>query len=107
MQLTEYLNEAMALASQGFDTVNSIQGLVIAVIAAGMMRSYGQIIVYAIGATVIHEIVTIVRHIAMHDGTPMPNFADPAELKLIAIRLVGYFVAITVIYLIRRVLIRS
>jgi hypothetical protein len=107
MQLTEYLNEGMALANQGFDTVNSIQGLVIAVIAAGMMRGYGQIIAYAIGATVVHEIVTIIRHIAMHDGTPMPNFTDPAELKLIAIRLVGYFVAITVIYVIRRVLIRS
>lgn len=107
MQLTEYLNEGMALAQQGFDTVNSIQGLVIAVIAAGLMRGYGQIVFYAIGATIVHEVVTIIRHMAMHDGTPMPNFTDPAELKLIAIRLVGYFVAITLIYLVRRILIRS
>jgi hypothetical protein len=105
--LTEYLNEALALASRGFDTINSVQGIVIAVIAAGLMRSYGQIIGWAIGATVVHEAANIVRLILAHDPNPIPNFADMEVLKLIAIRFVGYLVAISLVYLVRRLFFRN
>lgn len=105
--LTEYLNEGLALASRGFDTVNSVQGIVIAVIAAGLMRSYGQVIGWAIGATVVHEAVNIARHVIARDGSPVPNFADMEVLKLIAVRFVGYLVAISIIYLVRRLLFRG
>jgi hypothetical protein len=105
--LTEYLNQGIALAGQGFDTVNSVQGLVIAVIAAGLMRSYGQVIGWAIGATIVHEAVNIVRHVLAHDPSPIPNFTDIEVLKLMAIRFVGYLVAISVIYFVRRLFFRS
>lgn len=105
--LTEYLNEGLALARQGFDTVNSVQGIVIAVIAAGLMRSYGQVIGWAIGATVVHEAVNIALRVVAQDGSPVPNFADMEVLKLIAIRFVGYLVAISLVYAIRRLLFRG
>lgn len=105
--LTEYVNEGLALARQGFDTVNSIQGIVIAVIAAGLMRSYGQVIGWAIGATIAHEAVNIAQRIIGQDGSPIPNFADMEVLKLIAIRFVGYLVAISLIYAIRRLFFRG
>ncbi len=107
MQLTEIVNEAVALGRQGFDTVSSVQGIVIAVIAAALMRSYGQIIGWAIGATIIHEIVTIARHAIAHEGVVIPDFTNMAVLKLIAIRFVGYLVAISLIYLVRRILMRA
>ncbi|HMM14202.1 MAG TPA: hypothetical protein PKA57_06195 [Parvibaculum sp.] len=103
----DYLNQGLALARQGFDTVNSVQGIVIAVIAAGLMRNYGRVIGWAIGATVVHEAVNIVRHILAHDANPVPNFADMEVLKLIAVRFVGYFVAISIIYFVRRLFFRS
>jgi len=106
-QLTEYLNQASALATQGFDTVNSVQGIVIAVIAAGLMRRYSQIIGWTLGATVVHEAVNIVRHVLAHDPSPLPNFADVNYWKLVGIRFVGYLVAISIIYLIRRLVLRS
>jgi hypothetical protein len=105
--LTEYLNEGLALARQGFDTISSIQGIVIAVIAAALMRSYGQIIGWALAATVIHEIVTVARHAIGHEGVVIPDFTNMEVLKLIAVRFVGYLVAISLIYLIRRVLMRG
>jgi hypothetical protein len=105
--MQEYLNEAVALGRQGFDTVSSIQGIVIAVIAAGLMRSYGQIIGWALGATIIHEIVTIVRHVIEKDGVVIPDFTNVEVLKLIAVRFVGYLVVISLIYLVRRVLMRG
>lgn len=105
--LTDYLNQAQALASQGFDTVNSVQGLVIAVIAAGLMRRYSQIIGWAVGATIIHEAVNIGRAFLAHSESPFPNFADMEVLKLIAVRFVGYFVAISIIYFVRRIFFRG
>ena len=107
MQLTEYMNEALALGRQGFNTVSSVQGIIIAVIAAAVMRSYGQIIGWALGATIIHEIVTIARHAIAHEGVVIPDFTNIEVLKLIAVRFVGYLVAISLIYLVRRVLMRG
>lgn len=105
--LTEYLNEGLALARQGFDTVNSVQGIVIAVIAAGLMRSYGRVIGWAIGATVVHEAVNIAHRVIAQDASPLPNFADMEVLKLIAVRFVGYLVAISLVYVVRRLLFRG
>jgi hypothetical protein len=107
MQLPEIVNEAVALGRQGFDNVSSVQGIVIAVIAAALMRTYGQIIGWALGATIIHEIVTIARHAIGHEGVVIPDFTNMEVLKLIAVRFVGYLVAISLIYLIRRVLLRN
>jgi len=107
MQLAEIVNEAVALGRQGFDTVSSVQGIIIAVIAAALMRRYGQIIGWAIGATIIHEVVTIARHAIAHEGVVIPDLTNMAVLKLIAIRFVGYLVAISLIYLVRRILMRA
>ncbi|MGB3810650.1 MAG: hypothetical protein WA943_11185 [Parvibaculum sp.] len=107
MQLTEYANEALALARQGFDTVSSVQGIIIAVIAAALMRTYSQVIGWALGATIIHEAVTIARHAIANEGVTIPDFTNMEVLKLTAIRFVGYLVAISLIYLIRRIFLRS
>jgi hypothetical protein len=107
MQLTEYLNQGLALANQGFDTVNSVQGLIIAVIAAGLMRSYGQIVGWAIAATIAHEAVTVVRRIIAHTPDPLLYLTDIATLKLVAVRFAGYLVAISLIYLVRRLVLRG
>lgn len=106
-QLTEYFNQACALAAQGFDTVNSVQGIVIAVIAAGLMRRYNQIVGWTIGATLVHEATNIVRRVLAHDASPLPNFGDVTYWKLVGIRFVGYLVAISIIYLIRRLILRG
>lgn len=107
MQLADIVNEAIALGHQGFSTIDSIQGIVIAIIAAALMRRYGQIIFFAVAATIIHEIVTIGRG-AMGGGTiALPDFTDMEALKLMAVRFVGYLIAISLVYLVRRVLMRS
>lgn len=107
MQLPGIVNEAVALAHQGFDTVNSIQGIIIAVIAAAVMRRYSHIIGMAIIATIAHELVTIARGALGGGSIVLPDFTNTEVLKVIAIRFVGYFVVISVLYMIRRVLMRS
>ncbi len=107
MQLANIVNEAIALGHQGFGTVDSVQGIVIAVIAAALMRRYGQIIFFAVAATIIHEIVTIGRG-TMGGGTiAIPDFTNIEVLKVMGIRFVGYLIAISLVYLVRRILMRG
>lgn len=107
MQLNEIVNEVIALGHQGFGTVDSVQGIIIAVIAAALMRRYGQIIFYAIVATIIHEVVNIGRGTMAGGALALPDFTNMEVLKLIGIRFVGYLVAISLIYVIRRVVMRG
>lgn len=107
MQLADIVNEAIALGHQGFGTVDSVQGIIIAIIAAALMRRYGQIIFFAVVATIIHEIVTIGRGAMGGMAIAIPDFTNMEVLKLMAIRFVGYLVAISLVYLVRRILMRS
>ena len=108
MELHDLVNQGLDLARQGFSTIDSVQGIVIAVIAAALMRRASHLIGTAIAATIIHEIVSIVRH-AVADGGAihLPDFTNPEVWKLMAVRFAGYLVAICVIYIIRRTLIRN
>ncbi len=102
-KVNHFLNQAIALFQQGFDTVNSIQGLIIALIAAFLMRRFGQIIAWTLAATIIHEVVSGGRRHLAGDTSPLPNLTDvDGDLKLIGIRFLGYLVAITVLYIVRR-----
>ena len=107
MQLNEIVNEIIALGHQGFGSVDSVQGIIIAVIAAALMRRYGQIIFYAIVATIIHEVVNIGRGMMAGGALALPDFTNMEVLKLMGIRFVGYLVAISLIYIVRRVVMRS
>lgn len=107
MEITEYLNQALDWARMGFDTVNSIQGLVIALIAAILMSQYKRILVFAVGATVVHELVNIGRNFYAGAANPLPDYLDMEVLKLVAIRFIGYLIAISLIYLVRRLFFRG
>ncbi|HAC60384.1 hypothetical protein [Parvibaculum sp.] len=107
MEFQEYLNEALAWARMGFDTVNSIQGLIIALIAAILMSRYNRVVVYAVGATLVHELVNIGRNFYAGAANPLPDYLDVEVLKLVAIRFIGYLIAISLIYLVRRLFFRG
>ncbi|GMV62509.1 MAG: hypothetical protein AMXMBFR74_16770 [Parvibaculum sp.] len=107
MDFSNYLNEALAWARMGFDTVNSIQGLVIALIAAVLMSRYNRILVYSLGATVVHELVNVGRNFYAGAANPLPDYLDLDVLKLVAIRFVGYLIAISLVYLVRRLFFRG
>lgn len=103
----EYVNTALALFQQGFDTVNSIQGLVIALGAAFLMRNASQVLAWSLISTVLHEIINTVRLISAGAPNPLPNLADvDGDLKLIGIRYVGYMLAIIILFALRRLFLR-
>jgi hypothetical protein len=71
------------------------------------MRRYSHIIGISIIATIAHEIVTIARGAIGGGSIALPDFTNMDVLKLIAVRFVGYLVVISIIYMIRRVVMRS
>ncbi|MFZ3034085.1 MAG: hypothetical protein WA138_08735 [Parvibaculum sp.] len=107
MQLNEIVNEVIALGHQGFGTVDSLQGIIIAVIAAALMSRYGQIVFYAVAATIIHEVVNVGRGMMGGGSITIPDFTNMEVLKLIAVRFVGYLIVISLVYLVRRIVMRS
>lgn len=104
----EYVAQALSLFQQGFDTVNSIQGLIIAALAAYLMKRYNQILVWTLVATIAHEAVNVGRRIMGDAPNPLPNLADvDGDLKLIGIRFLGYLIAITILYIVKRIVLRG
>lgn len=107
MQFAGYLNECIAWVNRAFDTLNSVQGIIIAVVAAALMRGYSQIIGWTIAATVMHEVVSLTWRFLSAGNLVIPDYSDQNVLKLVAIRFVGYFVAISFFYLLRRLFLRG
>ena len=98
------LGGLFGLTQAGFDGVNQVTGLLIAVIAALVMPAWSRLWATALGATLVHHIVNAVRPVL--DGG---DFALPALLTLgfwmmtLALFL-GYAVVIAVFFLIRSLL---
>jgi len=107
MQLNDIIHEVVALGHRGFGTVDSVQGIIIAVVAAAVMVRYGQVVFYAAVATIIHEVVNIGRGAMAGGGIALPDFSNMEVLKLMGVRFVGYLIAISLIYFVRRIIMRS
>jgi hypothetical protein len=70
--LGSILNPVLEFLQSGFDKVNAVQGLLIALFATVLMRKWGQLFLIAFGATVIYVIV----------NAAVPIVTKNAEVKL-------------------------
>ncbi|HAF81088.1 MAG: hypothetical protein ACT6R7_11815 [Brevundimonas aurantiaca] len=103
-QIGQFLNGLLGLASAGFDGVNQVMGLIIAVIAALMMVDWRSLGSTALGATLVHLIVLAVLPV-LNGG----DFALPAILTagfwLTGLALfLGYAIVIAVFFFIKTLL---
>jgi hypothetical protein len=103
-----YLNSTLDFVRQGFDQVNSLEGLIIAVIAAVAMHSWRRLVPTAFFATLAHIIL----------GVMVPVFADRAEFRMPTVMeeafwsssatlFVGYLIVISVLFVIKRLILRA
>lgn len=96
------------LLSQSFDAVNSVQGIVIALIASLAMKRYGGIVYFSIFAIIVDQFVTI-AYAKQIWGKPsvadvMADIWDSIltlDATVVIIRFIGFMVIITLIYGIR------
>ncbi len=95
------LSGLFGLAQGGFDGVNQVMGLLIAVIAALLMTGWRRLWASALGAALVHVAIGVIRPVL--DGGPL---ALPALLSLgfwmtLLALFLGYAIVIAVFFLIK------
>lgn len=92
---------------QGFSTVNGVQGLIIALVAALLLPSWGRLIVFVIGATLVHLLVDILLPvIANNAALRLPDILAMPFWRYVAVLLAGYLIVISVLALLKRLLLK-
>ncbi|SFS34411.1 hypothetical protein [Brevundimonas viscosa] len=95
------LSGLFGLAQGGFDGVNQVMGLLIAVIAALLMTGWRRLWATALGAAVAHVAIGVIRPVL--DGGPLelpPLLTLGFWMALLALFL-GYAIVIAVFFLIK------
>jgi hypothetical protein len=103
-----YLNQAWDFAHQGFMGVNGVLGLLIAIIAVFLMSSYQRIFVVTLGATLVQLVIERVEPVISGTGKlRLPDIMSSVFWRHVALLLVGYFIVISVLYLIKKLFLRG
>lgn len=104
--MENFWNDFMAYLDTGFAQFNVVQGLLIAIIAAFMMYSWGSVFVVAAGAVIAHVLIDALLPVLNNAGSfRLPPVVDGEYWKYLLALYLGYVVAISVFYVVKRMLI--
>ncbi|MEQ8405820.1 MAG: hypothetical protein RKE49_12040 [Oceanicaulis sp.] len=103
----DILSDILAFFQYGFDRVNAVQGLIIALVAALIMPGWRRIPVFTVGATVIHVLVDTLAPV-ITSGAPLllPDVLESPFWRYVASLLAGYLVVLAVFMLARRLVLK-
>lgn len=104
--MENFWNDFMAYLDTGFAQVNVVQGILIAIIAAFMMYSWGSVFVVAAGAVIAHVLIDALLPVLNNAGEfRLPPVTEGDYWKYLLALYLGYIVAISVFYVVKRMLI--
>ena len=103
-----YFQQFLDYLREGFQHVNAIQGLIIALVAAYVMPKWGRIWFIALGAVVVHIVAdmllpVIVNHVAFQ----LPPLVEQSYWHYVLALYLGYLVAIGFFFFIKKNLIKG
>lgn len=102
-----YLNEVTTFFQSGFYSVNAVQGLLIAAIAAYYLHDWRRIVVIALGAVVVHAIIDVMIPILGGRGAlRLPPLVELEYWRYLLKLYAGYLIVISVFYLVKKVVLR-
>lgn len=103
----DIVNDVLAFFQAGFDRVNGVQGLIIALVAALLLPGWRRLPAFTLGATVVHVLVDVLTPVIAR-GAPLllPDILELPFWRYVAVLLAGYLVVIAVLMLIRKVLLK-
>ena len=108
MDFQHLLNSIWDFFREGFDHVNAVEGLVIAIVAALLVPAWHRLWAVALGATVANLIVdTFIPVVAYHQSFRLPPVMDPQYWRFALVLFVGYLVVIGVFFFIKRLFLRG
>ena len=97
-----YLNDAWNFLHQGFNSVNAVKGLIIALVAAVMLTSWKRLWPVALGAVIVDIIVSVMSPvISGHAAFRLPPLLGLPFWRHALALYVGYVIAIAVFFFIK------
>jgi hypothetical protein len=103
----DILNDILVFFQSGFDRVNAVQGLIIALVAALIMPGWRRLPMFTVGATVVHVLVDALAPVITR-GAPLllPDVLELPFWRYVASLLAGYLVVLALLTLVRRLLLK-
>jgi uncharacterized membrane protein (UPF0182 family) len=103
----EIIDTILGYARQGFDQVNAVQGLIIALIAAFILPSWRRLPMIVVGATAVHVAADVLLPVLTGDAVfRLPDVLELPFWRYVATLLIGYLVVIAVFALIKRLVLK-
>jgi len=101
----DILNSVLDFMRAGFNEVNAVQGLIIAVVAALLLPNLNRLPAFTVGATLVHLIVDALLPVLARGQTfRLPDFLTLPFWREVAVLLVGYLIVIAILSMIKKVL---
>ena len=102
-QVQHFLNVILEFLREGFNNVNAVEGLVIALVAAIIAPAWDRIWAVALGATLVHLIADVlIPVIAHHAAFRLPPLLEFSFLRTAVSLYVGYLIIIAVLMFVKR-----
>lgn len=106
--VTPYLNEVFTFVREGFNSVNAVLGLIIALVAAFIMPSWGRLWAVALGATVVNVIADILLPVVSGGAAlKLPPVIELSFWRHVLVLFVGYILVVALLYFLRRTLLKG
>ncbi len=106
--MEEYANQALDFLQLGFNRVNAIQGLLIALGAAYLLHEWRRLPVIALGAVFAHVAFSFLVAVAGQGGAiKLPPLVEPSYWRYLASLFVGYLFIVAVFFALKRMLMKA
>jgi hypothetical protein len=96
-----FLATIFGLAQGGFDSVNQIMGLLIAVIAALLMPAWSRLWATALGAALVHVAIGVIRPMLDGGALVLPDLLSLTFWMTVLALFLGYAIVIAVFFFIK------
>ena len=96
-----FLVGLFGLAQGGFDGVNQVMGLLIAVIAALLMTGWSRLWASALGAALVHVAIGVIRPMLDGGAFLLPDLLSLGFWMMLLALFLGYAIVIAVFFLIK------
>ena len=96
-----FLGGIFGLAQGGFDGVNQVTGLLIAIIAALLMAAWSRLWATALGAALVHVAIGVLRPVLDGGAFVLPNLLTLGFWMSVLALFLGYAIVIAVFFLIK------
>jgi hypothetical protein len=102
-QIEHFFYVILDFFREGFNHVNAVEGLVIALVAAIIAPAWDRIWAVALGATLVHLIADVlIPVIAVHAPFRLPPLLEFPYWRMVLSLYVGYLIVIAVLMFIKR-----